>query len=689
MIRRSPALLRLLALLAAATARMDAAEPAGPAQGATGQDVKATAPGPVPTFNKDVAPIVFEKCSLCHRPGESAPFSLLTYDNVKRRAKLVREVTQSHYMPPWLPGLEPVEFAGARGLTEKQIAMIAQWVEGESAEGDARDLPALPVWKEGWQLGEPDLVVEMPDAYTLGAEGKDVFRNFVLPVPLDRDRFVRAIEFRPGNPKLIHHAVIMIDRSRSSRQRDAEDPEPGFEGMDVKGSVGSPDGHFLGWSPGKMPSTAPADMAWRLQQGADLVLMLHMLPTGKKEEVRAKVGIFFSETPPTREAVILRLGTEAMDIPAGETNYVVEDEARLPVDVDALGVYPHAHYLGKEFKAYAVLPDGTTRWLIHIKAWDFNWQDEYRFAQPLRLPKGSLIKMQYSYDNSAGNPRNPHTPPQRVLYGSRSEQEMSTLWIQMVPRNTADLPPLKQLVAQKRFAMEVAGFKFALQVDPNDAKAHNNLGVAMDMMRQPKVAQQHLEDAVRLNPQYAPAHYNLGVLQLAKGEKLKAMGNFQHTLEIDPHHVGARINLGSLMENQGALAEAEDHFTKALEIEDHPLAHYNLGVVLLKRANFTAARPHLEAALAAHPADPGILQNLGIACMKLKDFAAATRHFQSLIPLQPGNGDAHNLLGSVQLQQGNARAAIASFQRAISLNPLNKHAIDNLKRAEQSLNPPP
>ena len=642
-------------------------------------------PGMPVTFNRHIAPIVFEKCAACHRPGESAPFSLLTYADVKRRTKLIREVTQSHYMPPWLPERGTVEFAGTRALTEKQIEAIARWIDSGAAEGDARDLPAPPRWKDGWQLGEPDLVVEMPEPYTLPPEGTDLFRNFVVPVPLDRDRFVRAIEFRPGNAKVIHHAVIMIDRSRTSRERDAEDPEPGFEGMEGKGSIGSPDGHFLGWSPGKMPSVAPADMAWRLHQGSDFVLMLHLLPGGKPESVRAKIGLYFTDTPPTREAVILRLGSEAMEIPAGEANYRVADEFRLPVDVDAFMVYPHAHYLGREMKGAATLPDGSTQSLLHIKSWDFNWQDEYRFARPVRLPKGTVLRMDFSYDNSAANPRNRHSPPRRVLYGSRSEDEMSTLWFQLVPRHPADLPELKQAVLQKRLDLEVAGFHFAVQANPGDARAHNNLGVLHNHLRRPQEARQRFEEAVRLNPRYAAAHYNLGVLQLGAGEEAAALASFERTVALAAHHVNARINLGSLLEKKGSLAAAEEQFARALAVEDHPTARHNLGVVQFKRGKFEDAKPHLVAALATAPEDPNLLYSLGVACFRLNALTEATVYLEKLIPLVPRNAEVHNVLGAVQLRQGNARAAAASFKRALALQPQDAQIAENLKLAERAI----
>ena len=258
------------------------------------------------TFNKDIAPIVFGHCAPCHRPGEAAPFSLLDYGDVKKHSAQIVEVTRSGFMPPWLPEDGHIELLGRRRLTVEQRGLIRQWVEEGTLEGRAEDLPPLPKWSEGWQLGTPDLVVTMPEAYTLPADGRDVYRNFVIPVPTKSARQVRGIELRPSS-KAVHHAFIRFDRTDECRQQDAQEPGPGFAGMTVPSSAYSPAGHFLGWQPGRGPSQAPEGLSWELPAGVDLVLLMHLQPRGKPEPIQASVGFYFTDEPPTNTPAKLSL----------------------------------------------------------------------------------------------------------------------------------------------------------------------------------------------------------------------------------------------------------------------------------------------------------------------------------------------------------------------------------------------
>ena len=262
----------------------------------------AYAQGPSPTFSKDVAPIVFKNCAMCHRPGELAPFNLLTYDDVKQHARQIATVTKSRFMPPWKP--EPSEsgmaFQGERRLTEAEIQTLQRWVDAGTPEGDRRDLPPAPAFPSTWHLGEPDLVVTMPEPFDVPADGKDVFRNIVLKVPTTALRYVQAIEFRPGNPRVLHHARVLVDETDASRWRDAQDPGPGFGGMEAP-EAHFPDGHFLGWAPGKL--AAKEALPWPLAPGTDLVIQMHLRPTGKPERLQASVGLYFSDKPPAASPV--------------------------------------------------------------------------------------------------------------------------------------------------------------------------------------------------------------------------------------------------------------------------------------------------------------------------------------------------------------------------------------------------
>ena len=371
------------------------------------------------TYSKDVAPLVADRCAMCHHTGGSAPFSLLSYADAKRHASQIAAVTASRFMPPWKAAPSNGPFVGQHPLSDDEIRRLQQWAADGAPEGDPRQVPPAPVFTEGWQLGTPDLVVTLPQPYTLGPDGTDVFRIFVLPIPTDRLRFVRGIEFRPGNAKVVHHANLRIDTTPASRTLDAQDPAPGYDGL-IARSAEYPDGHFLGWTPGQVSPLLPASLTWRLEPHTDLVAELHMQPTGRSETVAPSIGLYFSDLPPTRTPAMLRLGRQNIDIPAGDARYVITDAYTLPVDVDLLAIQPHAHYRAHDVRGFATLPDGSTRALIDIADWDFRWQHVYRFVTPPKLPKGTTVAMRYVYDNSEDDPRNPQRPPTRARWGQRS-----------------------------------------------------------------------------------------------------------------------------------------------------------------------------------------------------------------------------------------------------------------------------
>ena len=342
------------------------------------------AKAPTPTFNNDVAPIVFKHCSACHRPGQPTPFTLTTYQDARAQAARIASATESRRMPPWLPDPGAPAFAGERSLPAADIDTIQRWVEAGAPEGDALDRPPAPTWPEGWELGQPDLVTTLPRPYLLPAGEHDVYRNLVLRISLPAAKFVRAVEFRPGDAP-IHHAVIRIDRTRTSRARDGVDGQPGFDGM-VAYEVQDPDGHFLGWAPGRGPLVAPERTPWVLDRDSDLIVELHLMPGAASRAVQPSVGLFFTETAPADHPVMIVMGSKAIDIPPGARNYTIEDSYQLPVDAQVLSVYPHAHYLGREMDVRATLPDGTTKPLIHIRRWSFQWQQDYRLRDADRAP---------------------------------------------------------------------------------------------------------------------------------------------------------------------------------------------------------------------------------------------------------------------------------------------------------------
>ena len=434
----------MVAVVVAGAGAGAAADPGGTLAGSPGSERVAAipdAPPAPPTWSGDVAPLLYDNCVSCHRPEGSAPFGLLEYEDAAERGERILRAVRSGHMPPWLPSPEGPAFAGARRLDERQVRLLAEWVEAGMPPGTPAEAPPTPVFSGSWSLGAPDLVAEFP-TYRVPAEGRDIYRNVVVRPALDRPVYVRTADLLPGNPAVVHHARFMVDTTASSRTRDAQDPETGFDGMEMGTGAGSPDGFFIGWTPGRVTDPGRADLAWRLDPGTDLVLQLHLRPTGREEVVRPRLGLYLADEAPEEMPVVIMLENKGLDIPPGESAYVATDRFRLPVSVEALTIYPHAHYLGRAIRSWAELPDGRRRELIRIDDWDFDWQDQYRFTDPVPLPAGSEVVMEWTFDNSDHNPRNPFDPPRRITFGPESTDEMAELSIQVLPLNPDDRPRL-------------------------------------------------------------------------------------------------------------------------------------------------------------------------------------------------------------------------------------------------------
>ena len=302
----------------------------------------------------------------------------------------------------------------------------------------------------------------------------------------------------------MHHANIRVDRTLASRQLDQADPGAGYEGL-ILHSADYPDGHFLGWTPGQAPPLGGDDLSWRLEGGSDMVVQLHLRPTGKVEKVQPIVGLYFTDTPPSRTPSIMRLGRQNLDIPAEESNYRVTDSFVLPVDAQVQAIQPHAHYRATRVDAWATLPDGTRRPLVRINDWDVNWQDQYRYAAPFWLPAGTTIGMEYTFDNSAANPRNPDRPPARVPWGWRSSDEMADVWLQVLTRSEIDRGTLQQQIDLKMLAEDAVGSEVLLQREPNHIALRNDTALIYMRLGRPALALPHFEAVTRLDPASASA----------------------------------------------------------------------------------------------------------------------------------------------------------------------------------------
>lgn len=404
------------------------------------------------TFNKDIAPIFYKNCVTCHRSGEVAPFSLLTYAEAKKHAKQIETVTRSHYMPPWKSVPGHGNFVGERRLAASEIDLIARWVARGMPEGVRKDLPLPPAFPDEWKLGKPDIVVTMPVAYEIPAGGPDIYRNFVLNLDVPKGKYIKATEFRPSNRSIVHHAVLAIDTTGRFRKEDEADPAPGFRGNAnipgrlLPGSTGI-------WTPGRDPMPLPEGLSMPWKAGADLVLQLHLHPSGKAESEQSTIGIYLTDEPPRRSMVDLLLIDKKIDIEPGDSQYRTHDEFVLPIEMEAMGVFPHMHLIGHEIKITAYPPEASAFSLLWINDWDFNWQSFYQFTSPVKLPAGTKIVMEAVHDNSAANARNPNRPPKQVVWGEETSNEMTVAIIQTVPVNEVDGAKLAPTLRNRMLGM--------------------------------------------------------------------------------------------------------------------------------------------------------------------------------------------------------------------------------------------
>jgi tetratricopeptide (TPR) repeat protein len=609
---------------------------------------KQTPAGPNITFYKQIAPIVYRNCTPCHRPGESGPFPLVTYDDVKRHAQQIAAVTKRRFMPPWLPAPGYGDFAEEHRLTDAQIQLIQEWVKIGSPAGSAVRAVAPPKFADEWQLGPPDLVLHAGKPYTLAPNGGEVFWNFIMPVPITTTRWVKAIEVRPGNARVFHHANVILDRSRGSRRHETTEGA-GFPGMDlsVEEETFDPDGHFLSWKPGTEPVVEPDGMAWRADPGMDLVLNVHLRPTGKQETVSPEIGLYFTDKPQTKFPMLVQLEHDGMiDIPAGARDFLVSDEFRCPMDLNVLAVYPHAHYLAKLMERYATLPDGTRKWLIRIPDWDLNWQGVYRLKEPLQLPRGTVVSMRYHYDNSSENVRNPNNPPKRVLGGNQATDEMGHLWLQVLPTAEGD----------QRAALQEALTAQKLGKYPHDFSANYTMGDLLLSKGKPQAAITYFEAAWKINPTSVLAATELGVALFSASKLPEAEQQFKTALGIDPSYTDARFNLASVYAAAGQFEAAAAGFKEVLaQRPDYAKAQERLSATYVlwgdqaaKAGKDELAITHYREGLALRDGDPDLHIRLGMAFARMERLDESQAEFEAVLRINPGSSLAKQAINAIE-----------------------------------------
>ena len=393
-------------------------------------------PRPTRTYSRDIAPIVHHNCMGCHRSGAVAPFPLESYADVTRHAAQIREVVQQGLMPPWKPKYGFGHFQGDRFLTLDDRRVIEEWIDGGMLKGDPADAPTSPEFPDGWQLGEPDLVIDIPE-FHVPADGPDIYQYFVIPTDLPEDRLVTAIEYQAENPQLVHHASFRYDDAGFARNLDEWDPRPGYQqfggwGFSTGGTLG-------GWAVGVMPQRLRDGYGRPMKARSDFVVQTHYHPNGRAATDAGRVGIYFAPKNAKRRIGELFVANLDLQIPPGETELIHRAEYTLPADTVVHGVLPHTHLLGRQVWAAAFLPDESVEPLIWIDDWDFNWQSSYQYAEPLSLPAGTKIVFDVFFDNSKDNPMNPHSPPRWVYWGEASTDEMAVCYFDVSTPDDADL----------------------------------------------------------------------------------------------------------------------------------------------------------------------------------------------------------------------------------------------------------
>jgi tetratricopeptide (TPR) repeat protein/mono/diheme cytochrome c family protein len=587
------------------------------------------------TYHGQIAPIVLQDCAPCHRPGESGPFSLLTYEDVKKRAAQIVKVTSSRFMPPWLPEPGYGQFKEERRLTDAQIKLFESWVKQGTPAGTPRKGADALRFDTGWIMGQPDLVLRSARPYTVPADAGETFWNFIMPVPISSTRWVRAIEIRPGNPRVFHHANVILDRSHAARRRETA-PGSGFPGMDVvfEEATFEPDGQFLSWKPGSNPVVETDGMAWRADPGMDLILNVHLKPTGKEETVNPVIGVYFTDKPQTRFPMLVQLEHDrALDIPPGEKDFLVTDEYRAPMDLNVLAVYPHAHYLAKVVEGYAILPDGSKKWLIRIPDWDLNWQGVFRYKSPVFIPKDSVITMRIHYDNSAGNVRNPNNPAKRVTGGTDAASEMSHFWLQVLPvaegdhraelQESVSVQQLKKypddftanfrmgdlLLTRDQAAQAIPYFQRAAESDPRSVLAATELGAALFAARRLPESADTLRHALAIDATYTDARFNLASVLASSGKFEEAVREFGQVLAAQPdnlkakqHRAEALVLWGDQVAKAGDDNKAIALYREAMpDLASNPDVHIRLGMAYARRERLDESQAEFEAVLRIDP----------------------------------------------------------------------------------------
>ncbi|MEO7649537.1 MAG: ascorbate-dependent monooxygenase [Bryobacteraceae bacterium] len=403
------------------------------------------------TYNKDVSRIMQGKCVQCHRPNDIAPFSLATYEDASTWAEDIQRVVSERIMPPWKPSGDLSQFKDAYGLTDEERRTLLNWVADGAPQGEEADAPAAqPVSTSPWELGEPDLILAMPE-FAPSPRVTDTYRCFVLPTGFTETKYVSAVQSLPGDRQITHHVLLFIDDKGEAEKLDGKDGKPGYTCFGGPGFDLSIGGLIGGWAPGTRTRRLPEDIAMPVPKNARIVMQVHYHPSGREGVDRTQVGFYFSNPDKVNRRLInIPLVNDTFKIPAGAENYEVQASQFVPalLSAKAITVAPHMHLLGRTIRVEVKDSNGEVRPMINIDNWDFNWQGFYTFTEPVALPANSTVRLVATYDNSANNPKNPNNPLVPVEWGERTTDEMALAFLGVVFDYEALLPFQKGAVTR-------------------------------------------------------------------------------------------------------------------------------------------------------------------------------------------------------------------------------------------------
>jgi thiol-disulfide isomerase/thioredoxin len=386
-----------------------------------------------PTYTRDIAPFLQKNCQTCHHTGGIGRVAFDNYDIVAAWAPDMRDSIRAGDMPPWPARADVNQFAGARTITEQERQTFFTWIEEGMPYGNQAEEPEPVTFKEGWKLGEPDIILEPDQGYVVDAVGQDEYRCFVVPVELEKDAWVRAIEILPDAREVVHHVSVYLDESGRAIELQKADPKPGYASFGGIGFAAS--GTLGGWAPGNTPLLLPDGVGRRLPAKCHVVIQVHYHKSGREEVDRSKLGIYLHKTPVRQELAEEAIASRLLFIPAGAERHRATGGITLREDSTILAILPHMHLLGTEIKVTATLPNGEVQPLVWVDDWEFNWQETYVYKSPMALPRGTRVDLEAFYDNSASNPKNPNRPPKFVRWGEGSSDEMCIAFLFVIRDN--------------------------------------------------------------------------------------------------------------------------------------------------------------------------------------------------------------------------------------------------------------